>query len=166
MKNQGKVFEEDFRKSLNLDNPDLFFYRFRDGTASWGDKNNPNIRFQQKNISDCMIFYKNNLFIFELKSHKGKSLPLSCIRDNQFEEMNKASYKKNVYPMLIIFFSDIEECYVIKMSDVIEFKAKNISKSIPLLFAREKGFKINSEKKLTHYRFFIEEFLENFIKTN
>jgi len=30
MKNQGKIFEQDFRASLNLDNPDLFFYRFKD----------------------------------------------------------------------------------------------------------------------------------------
>ena len=30
MKNQGKIFEENFRKSLNLDNPNLFFYRFKD----------------------------------------------------------------------------------------------------------------------------------------
>ena len=164
MKNQGKIFEDDFRNSLDLDNPDLFFYRFKDGTASWGDKNNPNVRFQQKNISDCMLFYKEKLFIVELKSHKGKSLPLNCIRDNQFIEMYKASFKKNVYPIVIIFFSDIQECYGIKMTDIIEFRAKNISKSIPLLFAREKGLKIDCRKKLTHYTFNILDFLDNFIE--
>ena len=73
MKNQGKVFEENFRKSLDLNNPDLFFYRFKDGTASWGGgQQNDFIRFQAKNISDCMIFYKGNLSILELKNHKRK----------------------------------------------------------------------------------------------
>lgn len=163
MKNQGKIFEQDFRASINLNNPNLFYYRFKDGTASWGDKNNPNVRFQQKNISDCMIFYKGKLFIIELKNHKGKSLPFSCIRDNQFQEMYNTSSKNYVYPIVIIFFSDISECYALKMTDIIEFRAKNISKSISLLFAKEKGFKIECRKLQTHYRFEIEEFLENFI---
>lgn len=166
MKNQGKIFEEDFRASLNLNNPDLFFYRFKDGTASWGDKNNPNVRFQQKNIADSMIFYKGYLFITELKSHKGKSLPFSCIRDNQFQEMYKASFKKNVFPIVIIFFSEIEEAYAIKMTDIIHLRDENISKSISLLFARQKGLKIDSRKLQTHYRFLVEDFLDNFIKNN
>lgn len=164
MKNQGKIFEDDFRASLNLNSPDLFYYRFRDGTASWGDKNNPNVRFQQKNIADSMLFYKGCLFIIELKSHKGKSLPFSCIRDNQFQEMHKASFKKNVFPIVIIFFSDIEEAYALKMTDIIRLRDENISKSISLLFARQNGVKIDSRKLQTHYRFQVEEFLENFIK--
>lgn len=164
MKNQGKMFEQDFRASLDLDNPDLFFYRFRDGTASWGDKNNPYVRFQQKNISDCMLFYKQTLFICELKSHKGKSLPFSCIKENQFEEMYKASFKKNVFPILIIFFSDIEKCFAIKMTDIIQFKAEKKSKSISLSFANEKGFKIEPRKLQTHYRFEVINFLDKFIE--
>ena len=164
MKNQGKIFEQDFRASLPLDNPNLFFYRFKDGTASWGDKNNPNVRFQQKNISDAMIFYKGFLFIIELKSHRGKSLPFSCIRDNQFKEMYEASFKKNVFPIVIIFFSDLEECFALKMTDIIELRSKNISKSISLLFVREKGVRIDCRKLQTHYRFEIQDFLENYIK--
>lgn len=162
MKNQGKIFEEDFRKSLPLNNENLFYYRFKDGTASWGDKNNSNVRFQAKNISDCMIFYKGKLFIIEQKSHKGKSLPLSCIRKNQFEEMYALKNKKNVFSVVIIFFQDIEECYVIKISDIIEFKDNSTSKSISLSFAREKGFKIDCRKKLTHYSFNVLDFLENY----
>lgn len=30
MKNQGKIFEENFKASLDMDNPDLFYYRFKD----------------------------------------------------------------------------------------------------------------------------------------
>lgn len=72
MKNQGKVFEENFRKSLNLDNPDLFYYRFKDSPASFGNQNNDFVRFTNNNICDNMIFYKGNLFLNELKSHHRK----------------------------------------------------------------------------------------------
>lgn len=114
MKNQGKIFEQDFKNSIHFDNPDLFYYRFKDGTAGWQNSQNSSIRFQAKNICDCMIFYKGFLFLLELKSHKGKSLPLDCIRKNQFEEMYEASFKENLYPFVIIFFSEINECYRLK----------------------------------------------------
>lgn len=72
MKNQGKVFEENFRKSLDLNNPDLFYYRFKDSPASFGNQNNQVIRFTSNNICDNMIFYKGHLFLNELKSHHRK----------------------------------------------------------------------------------------------
>ena len=78
--------------------------------------------------------------------------------------MYEASFKKNVHPIVIIFFSDISECYVVKMTDIIQIKGENKKKSISLSFAREKGFKIDCRKLQTHYRFFIEDFLENYIK--
>lgn len=165
MKNQGKIFEQDFRASLNLDSPDLFFYRFKDGTASWGNVQNDFTRFQAKNICDCMLFYKGYLFLCELKSHKGKSLPFSCIRKNQFDEMYHASFKKNVFPLIIIFFSDLEEVYAIKTTDIIRFKDEKKSKSISLSFASQNGFKIDCRKLQTHHRFSVEEFLENFIES-
>ena len=62
MKNQGKVFEENFRASLNLDNPDLFYYRFKDSPASFGNQDNDFVRFTNNNICDNMIFYKGYLF--------------------------------------------------------------------------------------------------------
>ena len=164
MKNQGKIFEENFRKSLDLKNSDLFYYRFKDSPASFGNSKNDFVRFTNNNICDNMIFYKGNLFLCELKSHKGKSLPFSCIRDNQYKQMLEVVNKKNVFPMLIIFFSDIEECYAIKMTDINEFKDNSKSKSIPLLFARQKGLKIDCRKLQTNYRYNVIDFLENYIK--
>lgn len=164
MKNQGKIFEQDFKKSIDLNNPDLFYYRFKDGTANWGGSNNPNVRFQHNNISDLMIFYKGNLFILELKSHHGKSLPFSCIRKNQFEEMYDASFKKKVHPFVIILFVDINECYAVKMTDIIRLRDENKTKSMSLSFCIQHGLKIDSRKLQTHYRFEVLDFLENYIK--
>ena len=46
MKNEGKKFEEDFKKSVPKN---LFYYRFIDGTSAW---DGGNARFQAKNICD------------------------------------------------------------------------------------------------------------------
>ena len=45
MKNQGKIFEENFKKSLDLDNHELFYYRFKDSPASFGNQENDFVRF-------------------------------------------------------------------------------------------------------------------------
>ena len=47
MKNIGKKFEEDFRKSI----PDnMFYYRFRDSGGTWGG--NEKMRFTPSNIAE------------------------------------------------------------------------------------------------------------------
>ena len=112
-----------------------------------------------------MIFYKGNLFLNELKAHGGKSLPFYCIRDNQIEEMTQAESKNNVYPMLIIFFSDIERCFGIEISCVNQFKELFDRKSIPLSFIEENGLEIQCHKLKTNYRYNVEEFLDEFIKS-
>lgn len=159
---KGQKFEDNFRKSIDKEDKELFLYRFKDGTANWDSSSNT--RFQCHNISDTMIFYKKTLFIIELKSHKGKSLPLSCIRDNQYKEMYAASLKNDVFSLLFVFFSDIGECYAIHIRDILAFKANSDRKSIPLLYLKEKGFKIDSRLLKTNYRFGIKEFLDFYIK--
>ena len=86
MKNPGKVFEEDIKKSVPKE---YWIYRFKDGTANFSGSKNENVRFQAHNICDFMIMTKENLILLELKSHKGSSIPFSCIRKNQIEEMTK-----------------------------------------------------------------------------
>lgn len=158
---RGQRFEDNFRKSIDRENPELFYYRFKDGTANW-DRTNQNVRFQAHNIADHFIFYRNRLFICELKSHKGKSLPFSCIRDTQYSEMFEASKKKNVYSLVFVFFSDIEECYVASIGSIIAFRCNSDRKSIPLSFFQEKGIKIDCRKLKSNYRFDIQKFLDLF----
>ena len=74
----GKRFEKNVKDSIP---EEYFYYRFKDGTSSWGG--NDQVRFQARNICDSMLYNGYNLYLLELKSHKGKSLPLSCIRENQ-----------------------------------------------------------------------------------
>ena len=79
MKNQGKIFEEDFRASLDLEDINLFYYRFKDTATSFGNQKNQEnqfIRFSNSNICDNMVFYKRNLFLCELKSHHRKIITI------------------------------------------------------------------------------------------
>ena len=102
-KNPGKLFEEDFKKSVPKW---CWLYRFKDGTANFKGEKNENVRFQAHNICDFEIMAQNSLFLLELKSHQGASIPFSCIRKNQIEEMVKAAEFKYIKPYFKYNFSD------------------------------------------------------------
>ena len=152
---RGQRFEQNFKKSV----PDnIFFYRFRDGTANW--QHNDLVRFQQKNICDCMIFDGEYLFLLELKNHKGKSLPFSCIRKNQLKELSLNQRFKNVKCGIVINFEDLEECYFMFICDVTDFIRKSDRKSIPIDYCRKKGIKIVQKKLISNYKYDIISMLE------
>ena len=154
--NSGKRFEQNFKKSVPNN---VFFYRFRDGTANW--QHNDLVRFQQKNICDCMIFDGEMLFLLELKNHKGKSLPLSCIRDNQIKELSLNQIYKNVKCGIVINFEELNECYFMFICDITDFIRKSDRKSIPIDYCREKGIKIANKRLRTNYKYDIENLLKD-----
>ena len=100
--NQGKLFENQFKKSVSkLDG--VWLYRFNDGTGSWdsGQKT----RFQTSNVCDFGMFCRRTLFLLELKSHNGKSLPYSAIRENQIVGLKDSSnYEGIVAGVVVVFF--------------------------------------------------------------
>lgn len=166
MKNQGKVFENNFRLSIPK-TPNVFYYRLKD-TASSYYGGNEFLRFSQSNIADAFLLHTNNQFnithllILELKSHKGKSLPFSAIRENQLKEMFIASEYRKVLPFLIVFFSDIERCFALPIQKVVALKQEGTRKSIPLEYFEEQGTEIEVIKLRTNYRYNIEKFLEEY----
>ena len=153
MINNGKRFEENFKKSVP---PDVFYYRFKDGTSSWdgGDLT----RFQASNICDCMLYTKNRLFLLELKNHKGKSIPFSCIRQNQLTELVKA-HKFNIISGFIFNFQDIEETYFVHSNLVNEYIESQERKSFPYMWCEEVGIRIRGKKLKTNYRYDLAELL-------
>jgi len=155
--NTGKRFEQNFRKSVP---EDIFYYRFNDGTASWGSEKT---RFQTPNMCDCMIFYKNSLFLIELKSHKGKSLPFVAIRNNQLEKMTDACRFDNILPLFIINFSDVGETYGIYAEKINEFIKTASRKSIPIDWCMKNGIEIKSVRKKVNFVYEIEQSLHEFI---
>lgn len=166
--NLGKKFEQNFKDSIPCELNNVLFYRFKDGTANWSGGKNENVRFQAKNVSDCMIYYTNtmnnisHLYIIELKSHKGSSLPLGCIRDNQMEEMINFSYKNNVSCLLVVFFSDKGRCFACDIRNIKEYISNTTKKSIPIDFFDSKDNAIELEVNLlrTNYRFNIQKIFD------
>ena len=112
------------------------------------------------------MFYNGNflsyLFILEFKSHEGKSLPLTCIRDNQLKEMTEASKKIGVRPMLVVFFSDVEKCYALDIEDVNNFTKSCDRKSIPIEYFENNAEEIEVIKLRTNYKYNIEKWLEEY----
>ena len=163
MKNLGKAFEQNFRKSIPVCD-DIFYYRLKDSASSYYG-GNENLRFSQNNIADAFLFwsneYRNFLFILEFKHHKGKSLPLSCIRENQLKEMTLASSKQNVIPMLIVFFSDVDKCFSLTIEQLNDFINKNDRKSIPYEYFEKNGIPIEVKKLKTNYRYDVLRWLNN-----
>lgn len=163
MKNLGKVFEQNFRKSIP-DSNKIYYYRLKDSASSYYG-GNQQLRFSQSNIADAFLFYvteyMNYLLILEFKNHKGKSLPINCIRDNQLKEMVEASKKMDVIPLLVVFFSDIERCFSLRIEDVNNYIKTSGRKSIPLEYFEQTAIEIEVTKLRTNYKYNIEEWLNN-----
>lgn len=154
--NKGKNFEQNFRKSIP---EDIFYYRLKD-TASSYYGGNDNLRFSQTNMCDSIMFDGNYLYLLELKNHKGKSLPFSCIRENQIKELALNSLFKNIKSCIIINFEELEECYCLFIDDIEHFIRQGDRKSIPVDYCRENGLKIEMVKLITNYKYNINKFLK------
>lgn len=161
-KNNGKCFENWWRSSIP---DDVFFYRFRDSSGAWGGNNQ--LRFTPSNIADNLLFYEGCLFLNELKSHKGKSIPLDAIMGNktkekQIDDLYEASQFYNVFCNIIVFFSDIERCFALDIEDFLCFVYEGKRKSIPLEYFEEHTREIKVNKLRSNYRFDIKEWLGDY----
>ena len=162
MKNLGKVFEENWKKSVPNN---VFYYRFKDSNNNWA--RNEQIRFAPSNIADCILFNGISLILVELKSHKGKSIPLNCIMGNktkikQIQDLYEAEKYDGVHSQLVVFFSDVERCFVLDIEDFLFFMQDNDRKSIPLEYFETLGKEIRVEKKRSTYRFKIMDWLGDY----
>lgn len=151
-KDAGKLFEQDIRASI----PQGFFIeRYKDDTAGFKGVANP---------ADFRIYKYPFTFLWELKTHKGKSIPLSKIRNSQLKEMGKASPYYGVCCGFILNYRELEETYYIPfvylvnvyylLSNEGEYEVKQDGrKSIPVEWCRENGARIPQTKKRVRYTY-------------
>lgn len=158
MANAGKEFEEDFKKSIPSD---VFYLRLKD---SGGWQKSETTRFSSFNIADCLVFDSENLFVLELKSHQGKSLPFSCIRTKQLEGLRGAGKFKNIIAGIIVNFRDVEQTYFLGSDKLWEYIYEEDRKSIPIDYFRQEGVVIHQVKKKVHYSYLLNIFLDSFRK--
>ena len=143
--NNGKRFEQDFKNSVPKS---VYYYRFRDGTSAWG--NQDNTRFQATNLCDCLLYSNTGLYLLELKSYKGMSLPFNAIRKNQIEGLLHAS-QFGIDAGFVIKLNG--ETYYIDVESVDQFIKTSERKSIPLKFLQENGIFIPRTKLKVNYRY-------------
>lgn len=157
MKNEGKRFEEDFKKSI----PEwCWCNRYKDGTANFGGTKNENVRFQAHNICDFEVLAEDKLFLLELKSYNGVSIPLSGIRKNQLEGLIKAGEFKNIRPYFLFNFRPLQKVYAVKVQILQEFIEKTERKSIPVKWCIENGIELECIKKKVRFKYNLENFFK------
>jgi len=154
--NYGKKFEKDFKNSI----PDnVFFYRFRDGTGAW--EKSDITRFQSSNVSDCMLFYQGKLFLLELKTVQGKSFSFANVRQNQIEQLLKASIFEGITAGFIINFRDIEKTVFISAFHMYDTMCSICKKSFNISdLDNIKHIEIPSIKKRVHYKYDLERLIK------
>ena len=153
--NTGKIFEEDIKKSID---DTAFLYRLRDSGGSWQGGNKS--RFTPSNICDFILFKGSKLYLLELKSHKGKSIPYTAIK--QLDKLLEVSNRKleNLKALLLLNFADLEETYLIEVESVASIKESKSRKSLSIEDVREYGYKVDQVKKKVRYRYKLLECLE------
>ena len=153
--NTGKKFEEDIKKSID---DTAFLYRLRDSGGSWQGGNKS--RFTPSNICDFILFKSPRMYLLELKSHKGKSIPYTVIKqlDKLLEVSNRKLENLGVY--LLLNFADLEETYLIEVESVASIRDSKTRKSLSIEDVREYGYKVDQVKKKVRYRYKLLECLE------
>ena len=160
--NSGKRFEENFKKSI----PEQIAYiRLKDG-GGWSDANNT--RFTPKNECDFILYDNRNMFMLELKSHKGKSIPYTAIKsaDKSKENVLHKAFKfverlcefeeKGVVAGFIFNFADVEETYYVPAIGVLSHMLNSGRKSFELDWARSFSEIRISKKMKVNYRYDVE----------
>lgn len=157
-KNQGKLFEQDFQKSIPST---CWIYRLRDNASSFANGNAT--RFTSSNICDYLLFddISKTLFLIECKSTHGSSVPLSMVRDNQIQGLLDASRHKLIAGFLINFRNTDNNTYFISIDNYM-MMVNNISKkSFNITDLSENGaIEIFSTKKRTRYTYDIQKMID------
>ena len=158
--NEGKVFENDFIKSI----PEhVFKYRLKDA-GGWN--RGEDTRFTSSNICDFIVMYGTNLFLLELKSNKGKSMSINNLgqktKDKKLSDLIEAGSKSNVISGYVINFREIEETYFITANNFKELVNITGKKSVNRndLVSSGNAIKINQEKIRVRSRYDVVKFLE------
>ena len=145
--NIGKVFEAEVRASIP---PDFYVERYKDDTAGFYGVSNP---------ADYRLYKYPFTFLLELKSHKGKSIPLDKIRESQIKGMVKAVKHMGIFAGFLFNFRDLEETYYIPVMMLVSYINSTDRKSIPVDWCRENGMRIAQQKKRVRYSYDLEGWL-------
>lgn len=149
--NLGKKFEDAVRKSFEKV-PDVSIDRLRDAPKKLKGVDNP---------SDFIVYKKPHELYVECKSHRGNTLPFSCIRKEQLDGMSEKWLKPGVIAGFMIWFIDHDltvwvSIDMIKTMMWFGYKSLNIKdlENIPHLV-------VPGKKKRVYFEYDMDQFLED-----
>lgn len=167
--NQGKIFENDFRKSA----PGwLLVYRLPDAAQSFGRSNN--LRFSRKNPFDFLLWDSigRNLFAIELKTVSGKSISFERSKDeskeihyHQIAGLDEWSRYKNTFCGFIIEFRAIEKTIFLRIEDFLKLISIITKKSFTIQDLEEHNISylvVPQSKLRTHYKYDVDFLIKFF----
>ena len=170
MQNQGKLFEQDWKKSIPKE---MYYQRIKDSPNQFGnqDENNPQLRFTPKQPYDAFCYYNNFLYCWELKSTKGTSISFKgsspMIKEHQQKELTIASEHKGIIAGFIMNFREPQnKVYFLNIIDFNKFINETTKSSINIKdIINYGGFEISGEQKRVRWKYNINEFIEK-VKEN
>lgn len=172
MKNSGKIFEDDFRKSIDSKDPDIYLLRLKDEAQAFQKQ----AKFSHKNPFDFLVFDGKNgkLYGFELKTTKFKYMTFDDLYDNkeqgkmihlhQIKSLINMIPKNNVDGGFLFNFRDeeenIEKTYYMPIKKFCKMAANLNKKSFNEKDLIEySAIHVEGIKKRTHYRWDIKNLL-------
>lgn len=164
-KNVGKVFEENWKKSIP---ENVWYYRPPDSAQSFGS--NSNLRFSAKSPCDCFMYNGEVFYTLELKSVGTTSISFErtkedkgVIHKHQIDKLLEFSTYKNIVSGLLLdfrlsnktYFCMIEEfANMTNNLDKKSFNEKDLNEWCNPIVIEKKKLKVN-------YRYDVEGFLQN-----
>ena len=144
----GKKFEKQFRGCIPST---VYYYRLKDDTSGFAGINNP---------CDYFVYSYPHLYLFELKTHKGKSIPFSALTQGQIMGLYEAKKTNGIKAGFIFNFRDIAETYYVDINDFMDFYNTTDRKSVPVSFCKEKGVVVEQTLIRVNYEYNIDKLLK------
>lgn len=150
--NRGKKFEDVVKKAFEQVNG-VSIDRLRDAPRKLKGVDNP---------SDFIVYKKPHEVYVECKSHKGNTLPFSCIREEQIKGMLEKSVIEGVKAGVIIWYIDHDLTVWVPIDEVVSmihsgYKSINIK---DLNYPRN-CIRILGKKKRVYFDYDMKRFLED-----
>lgn len=148
--NKGKQFEQVIHQAFSKV-PDVSIDRLRDAPRKLKGVDNP---------SDFIVYKKPHEVYVECKSHKGNTLPFSCIREEQWKGMLDKSEIDGVKAGVLIWFIDHDITVWIDISDLYLWRHKHKSLNVKDLDKIE-HIVVKGNKKRIYFDYDMNKFLED-----
>lgn len=174
MKNSGKIFEEDFKKSISSE---VLYIRLPDPPQAFVQAKTT--RFSAKNPCDCFMFDTKNqiLYALELKTTKQKSISFESV--SEIDDKKKRMIHKHQIVGLIEFqkYKNVNGGFIFNFRDEKNNKQityyQNINNFLKMTNKLQKfsfnekdlmqyqAIEILGEKKRTHYKWNVSSLLHS-----